>query len=542
MTRPADEILDVAIVGGGVAGTYCAWRLAVDAPTNYTIALFEGSDRIGGRLLSLTPPGMPHLVAELGGMEFLDSHTLVRSLVQNKLNLPTRSATLSQPVLDLMPDNLAYLRGRRMRLKDLRNPDNLPYQLDWLEQGRDPMLLVGYALEQLLPGITSLSGAELETRLQSAYVEGRPLYQWGFWSLVRQAMSQEAYEFARDTGGFDFTVLNLNAISMIRKYLEMRLGTTFYHITTGYQQIPLRLCDEFEGAGGQVYRGHRLHSFDRVELPDGTEGVELWVYANSQGWGTEAPGEPRRIYARSLILALPRRALELLDQTGAVLGRTDVRQLIQSVIMVPMLKLFLCYPFPWWENSGFQGGRAVTDLPVRQCWYWGTEGEQPDADPSNRNSLLMAAFDDTLSLHYWTGFGNTHVLRPFQPDPYPVGDAPISLEWVERRRRTTQPMVLDAHRQALEIHGLRYAPTPYDAAYVDWAEDPFGGASNYWAHHLPAWEVAPRLLQPAPPLPVFICGECYAQTQGWVESALQTSEAVLQRYYGLEPPSWVTPN
>jgi protoporphyrinogen oxidase len=69
-------MLDVAIVGGGVAEIYSAWRLMhCDASTsgilrnwaskrpdgNLKIGVFERSDRIGGCLLSLVPLGMPSL-------------------------------------------------------------------------------------------------------------------------------------------------------------------------------------------------------------------------------------------------------------------------------------------------------------------------------------------------------------------------------------------------------------------------------------------------------------------------------------------------
>src|SRR5215471_18152775 len=60
-----DEIIDVAIVGGGVSGIYCGWRLLLADPTRpkilgrittigrkLSVKLFEGSRRIGGRLLS----------------------------------------------------------------------------------------------------------------------------------------------------------------------------------------------------------------------------------------------------------------------------------------------------------------------------------------------------------------------------------------------------------------------------------------------------------------------------------------------------------
>ena len=59
--------LDVAIVSGGVSGAYCAWRLQQHLGADASVALFEYSGRVGGRLFTVTLPGMPHVHAELGG-------------------------------------------------------------------------------------------------------------------------------------------------------------------------------------------------------------------------------------------------------------------------------------------------------------------------------------------------------------------------------------------------------------------------------------------------------------------------------------------
>src|ERR1700675_1753650 len=90
---------DIAIVGGGVSGIYCGWRLLTAKPGNsgplkgwarengkLKVAVFEGSDRIGGRLLSARPPGFTgSTTCEIGGMRYVSSQTLVRSLVENEL-------------------------------------------------------------------------------------------------------------------------------------------------------------------------------------------------------------------------------------------------------------------------------------------------------------------------------------------------------------------------------------------------------------------------------------------------------------------------
>ncbi|NER00422.1 MAG: NAD(P)-binding protein, partial [Cyanothece sp. SIO2G6] len=64
------EPIDIAIVGGGVSGVYSAWKLKKQY-RDRTIVVFEASDHIGGRLLSVKPPGIDNMVAELGGMRIL---------------------------------------------------------------------------------------------------------------------------------------------------------------------------------------------------------------------------------------------------------------------------------------------------------------------------------------------------------------------------------------------------------------------------------------------------------------------------------------
>ena len=70
------EMLDVAIVGAGVSGVYTGWRLLTDPPPVRpvpTVHVFEQSQRIGGRLLSVEPPGIPGVFCELGGMRYMSS-------------------------------------------------------------------------------------------------------------------------------------------------------------------------------------------------------------------------------------------------------------------------------------------------------------------------------------------------------------------------------------------------------------------------------------------------------------------------------------
>src|SRR5258708_7672754 len=115
-----DVDLDVAIVGAGAAGTYCAWRLQQALGADANIGLFEYSDRVGGRLYTVTMPGLPHVKAEVGGMRYIEkSHVIVAGLVK-LLGLPTVDFPMGSPDDKVGSKcNLFYLRGQHLRLHEL---------------------------------------------------------------------------------------------------------------------------------------------------------------------------------------------------------------------------------------------------------------------------------------------------------------------------------------------------------------------------------------------------------------------------------------
>jgi protoporphyrinogen oxidase len=71
--------LNLAIVGAGAAGTSVADAMKRARP-EWSIVLFERTNRIGGRLMSVKIEGLEHPI-ELGGMRFLTSHARIASMV-----------------------------------------------------------------------------------------------------------------------------------------------------------------------------------------------------------------------------------------------------------------------------------------------------------------------------------------------------------------------------------------------------------------------------------------------------------------------------
>jgi monoamine oxidase len=331
----------------------------------------------------------------------------------------------------------------------------------------------------------------------------------------------------------DTILSNWNAADAIPWYLAyFGPDAQYMGLVDGFECVAFKLKDEFVKAGGEVHLNCELRSFNTCTLADHTTGIELRFFNGSI------------VRCRRLILAMPRRSLELLKQTNSILdpNNLEVRQMIESVSPQPLLKIFLCYENPWWQAANVHSGKLNTDLPVRQCYYIGTEGDKSGADKSNGNSLMMASYDDGRSMNYWIGMRRQQTIE--QPKNFQrnqtVADRTLDFDYSQwPKYLPSAAIVNELQRQLKEIHALKYITDPYDAAYMDWGADPFGGAYNLWKIHAQSWEIIPKIIQPVAEMPVYICGEAYCDNQGWVDGALQNLELMLKKHFQLHPPDWL---
>jgi len=528
--------LDVAVVGGGVSGAYSAWRLQSEQGYAGRIALFEYSNRIGGRLFTITMNGLPHVKAEVGGMRYIkDQHPVVTSIIDH-LKLSTAPFPMGSPDKRIGANcNLFYLRGKHLRLHELADPDKVPYNLGWPERGMGPTELQIQVMNNIYPNFGNLSLCD-QMKIQ---VFGQPLYKFGFWNLLYRVLSNEGYQFMKDAGGYEANVANACAVTQLPA-TEYGDNTEFLTLRDGYDQLPITLARRFQEMPGVLPAEQRVlmnHRLVRIDIEEGEYPyilhfeptvTEKHITRVRPAGGSEGP---RRVRAKKVILAMPRRSLELIQ--SEFFNDPFLRENLPSVLIQSAFKLFLAYERPWWRALGLVAGRSVTDLPVRQIYYFGTEAEQPGGNPWF-NSLLMASYNDIGTVPFWKGLeegkpycgytpscgANTGTLAP--------GNLPA-----------TDQMVRIAHKQVEEVHGLPEIPPPYAAVYHSWNEDPYGGGWHEWKAGFRLDEIMCRMRKPVPKEDIFIVGEAYSYYQGWVEGALDTAESALQDFFGLKPPPWL---
>lgn len=489
----ASTDLDVAIIGGGVSGCYTAWRLAQERP-GLRVRLFEASGRIGGRLHSVAFPQAPHLVTELGGMRFLDAHRHVSGLVTH-LGLPRREFPIDRD------GNRVLLRGRNFAQRDVRaGVARFAYRIPDADQkpGAD---YFDRAIAHVLPDAARMKAAQWRKIRSDHRFQNRLLKDWTNRDLLLQGMSAEELKFAEDISGYDDWIEGETGLDELDYYfVHDDESKPFSTIRAGYQQLPLTLAAQAQSAGAATASGARL-----VALRDAANGFQLTL--------RDEHGRRTVLTSHSVVLALPRRALELIDDFPA---RHEPRfaRLIGSVTPIPACKSLLLYERPWWRDHGVVEGRSITDLPARQFYCFGSERGRLPTETANGHGVLMAYCDET-SVRTWKGLAS-------RSDPS-LGDSALARE---------------VHREAQLVIG----PTksmPVAARFQDWSADPYGGGWHYYALGHDGAEDGEAMIAPLPGRQLYVCGEAYSFAQGWVEGALERAETMLQRHFALKRPVWL---
>lgn len=528
--------LDIAVVGGGVSGAYSAWRLQEAQGNSDRIAMFEYSNRIGGRIFTVTMPGLPNVKVEVGGMRYIkDEHPVVTSVIEH-LGLQTKPFPMGAPAPVGAKNNLYYLRGKHLRLHELADAGKVPYNLAWPERGMGTTQLQIQIMNSLYPNFGNLSLCE-QMQIQ---VFGQPMYKFGFWNLLYRMLSNEGYQFMKDAGGYEANVANACAVTQLPA-TEYGNSTEFLTLREGFQQLPLTLAKRFEEAPGALPSEERLQTnrrLARIEVGKGEYPYTLYfeptmTEKHVTRVGNSAGAKILVVRAKKVILAMPRRSLELIE--SRFFNDPWLKENLPSVLIQSAMKLFLAYERPWWRALGLVAGRSVTDLPVRQIYYFGTEADQEGGRPWF-NSLLMASYNDIGTVPFWKGLEDGKPYVGYKPS---CGSWQTANALAPDELWATDQMVRIAHEQVEEVHGLPAIPEPYAAVYHSWDEDPYGGGWHAWKAGFRLDEIMWRMRKPVDEHNIFIVGEAYSFGHGWVEGALATAESTLEEFFGLPQPKWL---
>jgi monoamine oxidase len=554
--------LDVAIVGAGAGGLYTAYRLVTGTPKQRrdrppTVGLFELGDRIGGRLHSVELPGL-EFYGELGGMRYMTSMGIVTALIEEvfKGELEHVEFSMGDPA-----SHYFYLRKQRFmadawtqaqklnekfKTRYALNPDDVGFSADQLFSKvtydvltADPAIKAEYGSKLLHPThydyeiqLTGPDWDAIKPELRYCFpgpYEGRPVAELGYWNLLTEQLSQEGLQFLADAGGYYSNTINWNAAEAIQQIVGDFFGPVSYRtIWGGYDQVLYALAQALLDAQVKIWKQNGVVGVRPA--PEGSPRRYELKLVNRQS------GREWLVHADAVVLAMPRRSLELLGSYPSYLSLYDgpegatFRQAVSSTIMQPSMKILMGFEEPWWtKDFGATAGESITDLPMRQCYYFGT-------DKTDTHSLFLSSYNDIDTVSFWSALEQGELFEPRSTSLVSQADVDAISEF-----QAPKVMIDQAMAQVRELHGHQPydIPEPYVTWFNDWAHEPFGGGYHAWNPDVSVRGVMQYMRKPRADEAIHVVGEAYSDQQGWAEGAFCVAELLVRDHFGMEPASFI---
>lgn len=540
---------DVVIVGAGIAGLYCAYRLVQQDPTR-SVTLVERLDRTGGRLDTDIIRFKPTEVVreEEGGMRF---NYGMKELMHLVCAMGLCDQIVPFPMGSADDTNRFHVRGHSFTVAEAEAGDNMIwselYDLLPQEVGLSPTDLVTNAYRNIL----SVNGAEYEggrtpafwQRFREDFVwKGIPLKDWLLWGLLRDmGYSEECIQMLSETIGFAGPFKSLaNAGDALQILADFPKDPVYYTFRKGFGSLPDAVVKWLEENAGDQVRIQLSTNVDRIV--DHGDGYELHM-TEAPGHADSNPyipgGKTRILRTDTLILACAARGMEeLFIKSPALHGRKDAHELWRSIhasLGMKLMKINLYFDRPWWLDGQsarppVQFGPSFSSLPVNAVYPFYSLRREDNADPRPRKNAPAA-------LTIYCDFDNTNFWRGLQN----VGPAFRSKEQDEQSAKVpqtlfpaSQAVVEEARRQLGLLFSVNWVPEPILTSYRLWnGEDDFEFAYHQWRQGVQDSEVR-AYLAALPDKNLHVCNEAFSDMQGWVNGSIRSADLALASF-GIQP-------
>lgn len=549
------ESYDIAIIGAGISGLYCAWQLLEHDPS-LKIAIVERLNRTGGRLQTdIIDFGSSGSVREEeGGMRFNYGMKELMTLI--------KSMDLCDEIVDFPmgsegDTNRFFLRGRNFTLAEAVASGNMIwselYDLRPEEQGLSPSQIVTVAFDTILyeNGIVQTPGEppEFWTNLrEKATWKGKTLNQWQLWGLLRDmGYSEECIQMLTETIGFAGPFKSMaNAGDALQILADFPIDPHYFTFEKGFATLPNTVVKRLEAKHGDNIQIMLSTNVDAIV--DAIEPREGYVLSL-----TEAPcnlpaspvipgGVTKSLCTPRLIIAAATKGMEdLFQRSPALRGAPDAQELwdnIHASLGMKLMKINLYFDSPWWENNmtqrpSVQFGPSFTGLPINAIYPFYALPEQTriqSTDSSDAQSSPPIRGDAAAALTIYCDFTNTNFWHGLQN----IGPMFTSAMQDEQNKKVpqtlypaSQAVVDEARKQIGALFGVNYVPMPVLTSYRLWdGQEDFEYAYHQWRLNVKDSEVRAYLAKPRPDL--HFCNESISDMQGWVNGSLRSVNLVLE--------------
>ena len=391
---------NVAVVGAGIAGMVAASLLA-DA--GHRVTIFEASQRIGGRVMTVRAPFSHGLYGEAGAMRIPSFYRLTLDYIA-KLGLQTSEFVNH----DKKGNEYIFVNGVKQRRSEYNanNGRGLKYPLIPGEEGQTAETLLAAALLS----ISSYVGTDsLDGYLHNRWAD--VIAKYGEYT-VREFLKQQTF-YSEGAIEMIEVLLDLESRSdqsLIQQIVELNdhgAGVQYFEITGGMDLLPAALMQRLAARDVRVAFGHRLTEIDQ-------DAARACVTLRFE---TDEPGQgpaPPDVTCDAAIVTIPFPGMRYV-KVRPMLSHNK-RKAIRELHYDASTKILLQFKTRFWETrDGIYGGNTTTDLPSRFIYYpshgfdtkdggvvitsytWGDEARGWDA--LSREHQIQRTLDDVATIH-----------------------------------------------------------------------------------------------------------------------------------------------
>ncbi len=322
----------VVIVGAGIAGLTCAYRLR---QAGIAVRVIEAQSRTGGRMFSLRNHFADGQVCELGG-ELIDTgHTHIRSLAQ-ELNIPLNDLATDDPALD---ETVWHVDGAKRSEEDVIEA--------FLPLAKRILATLEPFGDEFDPTALAPQGAESLDRLTLAEWFDREGVSGWLRKLLDVAYTTEYGLEPHRQSALNFLLMIDPDAPPFRVFGE---SDERFHVQGGNDRIVSTLA---ERVADQIETNTVLEAVTRR-----ADGRHTLTFRRDSG--------VRTVIARHVVLAMPFTVLR--DVQLDVPMSPAKRRAIAELGYGTNAKLMIGFSSrPWREQHG-SNGSVVTDLPFQLVW------------------------------------------------------------------------------------------------------------------------------------------------------------------------------
>lgn len=470
------------IVGGGISGLYCAYRL-LQTDSTCNIKILEKMDRLGGRIMTQSMYG--HIL-EYGPMRFEpDLQKKFASLLE-ELKIDVK--VFSPYTCPIEPPD--YNQITFEEISAIERYSNLSPAFALLKHGLSKILKDQWNIDQ--DHIDDTKRDECKAWLKkNGTFQGRKLHDYGLWDILANVLSKNALDYIQHKGTFYHMLeLNPNASDQICFMLDI-LATANYHLITmknGSQKLIECLYEKLLS-----YPEERCKILLNKTVKSIEENEKLKINYTENETMIE-----KILECDHVIFTCQKKAYYDIDFKFVEKNyKNELKMLLNSVMNVYLYKIFVILENPPFdENTIPTPNYNATRIPCREIHYYYYK---------NNSTGMIMIYGDLPSLNYWSRMNHKNYIS--NDDDYMKKHLLHYLQQIFQEK---------------DIQIKNYT-------MIDWSKEPYKTGVHLWKPGYVSEDIIQKLSVFGLYKNMHICGETFSNYQGFIEGSLRTVDNVLSK-------------